>query len=649
MIKKIKEYIKNHKNNYVLDCNLNKFLDQNPDIRCYLEQKLKNEPWFENIKNILVLLNKGVDSKIYCKNCGKLLSIKSIKNGSIKYCSGSCKGKDELQQKKEKQNKQKKEEIYFVDLNKKYPQFFNNVPNDIIKHKINMFYLHDKRGIGLYNFLNQNEDVNQYLTNLVLMFPQMKNKKIAFWYAKNEIYQLIKCKKCGKFLSFLQVKNKCVFCSSKCTQLFQETKNKIKETNQKKYGVDCVLSANEIKEKIKKTNKKRFNSINAASSIDVKEKVKQTNIQKYGVECYFHSNDYKEKNKETNQKKYGVDCILLSNEIKEKIKKTNLNKYGVENVFQNNEVKKRLKISRYKSFYHEIVNKYKNYVEPMFSEEQYQGIANQQVYKWKCKKCNMIFDDYKRTSSRFRRFNDFPLCPNCYPPISGFSYLEEQVLDFVKLIYNGEIIENDRKILNGKQLDIVLPELKLAIQFNGVYWHSLKDKNYHLMKTELCESKGYRLIHIWQNQWIKKQDVVKKMIKLSLGIYDKVINAYDCELKYIEDIDNFLEENYLGNKFDCDKSYGLYHKDELISIIMINKANVMKIVSNMSYDIENIITRIREVFLSDFNDNVKIEVDRRYENKENYKDLELREEREPQIIKINNYEIYDCGSLIYNL
>jgi len=69
----------------------------------------------------------------------------------------------------------------------------------------------------------------------------------------------------------------------------------------------------------------------------------------------------------------------------------------------------------------------------------------------------------------------------------------------------------------------------------------------------------------------------------------------------------------------------------------------------MSYDIENIITRIREAFLSDFNGNVKIEVDRRYENKENYKDLKLIEEIEPQIIKINNYEIYDCGSLIYKL
>ena len=131
--------------------------------------------------------------------------------------------------------------------------------------------------------------------------------------------------------------------------------------------------------------------------------------------------------------------------------------------------------------------------------------------------------------------------------------------------------------------------------------------------------------------------------------------------------DNFLQENYLGDKFDYDKSYGLYYENELISIIMINKMNVIKIISNMSYDIKNIITRIREVFLSDFNDNVKIEVDIRYENKENYKDLKLIEEKQPDFYWIKNHcrisqfefdkndkifinlynKIYDCGKLIY--
>jgi hypothetical protein len=171
---------------------------------------------------------------------------------------------------------------------------------------------------------------------------------------------------------------------------------------------------------------------------------------------------------------------------------------------------------------------------------------------------------------------------------------------------------------------------KLAIEFDGLYWHNdskIKDKNYHLMKTKLCESKGYRLIHIFEDEWKFKNDIIKRLIKSALGIYDKAINAYDCELKYIEDIDNFLQENYLGDKFDYDKSYGLFYDNELISVIMINKMNIMRIVSNMSYDIENIITHIRDAFLSDFNGNVKIEVDRRYENKENYNDLKLIEEK----------------------
>ena len=100
---------------------------------------------------------------------------------------------------------------------------------------------------------------------------------------------------------------------------------------------------------------------------------------------------------------------------------------------------------------------------------------------------------------------------------------------------------------------------------------------------------------------------------------------------------------------------------------MINKVNMMKIVSNMSYDIENIITRIREAFLSKFDGNFKLEIDRRYENKENYNDLKLIEEKQPDFYLIKNHcrisqfefdkndkifinsynKIYDCGKLIY--
>jgi len=64
-----------------------------------------------------------------------------------------------------------------------------------------------------------------------------------------------------------------------------------------------------------------------------------------------------------------------------------------------------------------------------------------------------------------------------------------------------------------------LPDLKIAFEFNGLYWHNEEHKpnNYHLNKTELCEEKGIQLIHIWEDDWRYKQDIVKSMILNKLG------------------------------------------------------------------------------------------------------------------------------------
>ena len=54
--------------------------------------------------------------------------------------------------------------------------------------------------------------------------------------------------------------------------------------------------------------------------------------------------------------------------------------------------------------------------------------------------------------------------------------------------YYPNLIQNDRNLIKPYQLDIIIPKIKLAIQFNGLYWHSI-DKmplGFHLMKTELC-------------------------------------------------------------------------------------------------------------------------------------------------------------------
>lgn len=82
----------------------------------------------------------------------------------------------------------------------------------------------------------------------------------------------------------------------------------------------------------------------------------------------------------------------------------------------------------------------------------------------------------------------------------GISAKEKDIVDCIKNNYQGTIIENTKKIIYPKELDIYIPDLNLAIEFNGHYFHSLalKPKDYHYNKSKMCREKGIRLIHIYE-------------------------------------------------------------------------------------------------------------------------------------------------------
>jgi len=156
------------------------------------------------------------------------------------------------------------------------------------------------------------------------------------------------------------------------------------------------------------------------------------------------------------------------------------------------------------------------------------------------------------------------------PIIAGTSILELQLQEFIKTLYLGEILLNDRKILQGKELDIVLPELKLAIEFNGLYWHSEskgKDKNYHLNKTIEAEKAGYRLIHIFEHEWENKRSIVESRLNNSLG-NSKTLYARKCEIREVtsKDSKEFLELNHIQGNAAGSIRLGLYYENELVAI-----------------------------------------------------------------------------------
>lgn len=98
---------------------------------------------------------------------------------------------------------------------------------------------------------------------------------------------------------------------------------------------------------------------------------------------------------------------------------------------------------------------------------------------------------------------------------------EKELCDFIKSIYPGEILENTRKFIGGKELDIYLPELKLAFEYNGEYWHQFheeKEPGYHKNKQKACKENGIKLIEVWENDWKKNNQQIKDLISKHLQI-----------------------------------------------------------------------------------------------------------------------------------
>ena len=149
---------------------------------------------------------------------------------------------------------------------------------------------------------------------------------------------------------------------------------------------------------------------------------------------------------------------------------------------------------------------------------------------------------------------------------------EQELYEYISQIYKDNIIRNDRTILDNKELDIYLPNLNLAIEYNGFFWHSEKMgklKEYHLNKTLLAKSKNINLIHIFSDEWVNKKEIVKSRLLNKLNLTPNKIYARKCKIKevLIKDKDEFLNNNHIQGKDKSSIKLGLYHDDKLVSIM----------------------------------------------------------------------------------
>ena len=257
--------------------------------------------------------------------------------------------------------------------------------------------------------------------------------------------------------------------------------------------------------------------------------------------------------------KYGVDNPSQLAEIKHKRQAT-MAKRNYEKLHQ------RLKEHKQQQGFDQVLARLEGIVQPAFDFDQYHGSFRKNFYDWKCCQCFTVFQDHVD-------YGRVPRCPNCNPKHTSTAQAEiEQFLRSENISFHSR----DRSVLHGRELDIWLPDRKLAIEFNGVYWHSdqFRDRNYHANKFLDCRSLGIRLIQIWEDEWKAKQPIVISRLRSVLGI-DTRIFARCCELDLAVDpkeYRDFLLTHHLQGYASASVLIGLRHHSRLVAVMSFSKS-----------------------------------------------------------------------------
>lgn len=177
---------------------------------------------------------------------------------------------------------------------------------------------------------------------------------------------------------------------------------------------------------------------------------------------------------------------------------------------------------------------------------------------------------HERLSYVYSRKDDGSDCPRC---VSNISSAEVELQEWLSSKINIET--NNREIIPPKELDIYIPDLKIAIEFNGLYYHSekFKPKDFHKEKTLLCLEKGIQLIHVWGDDDLES---IHKMLlhKLGLSTQDR-IPARKTEVHSItnQEAFEFLNANHIQGKARGTYYLGLKTKDtqELVAVMVLKR------------------------------------------------------------------------------
>lgn len=201
---------------------------------------------------------------------------------------------------------------------------------------------------------------------------------------------------------------------------------------------------------------------------------------------------------------------------------------------------------------------------------------------------------------------------------------ELEIMEFIKNL--GFVCKSNRTILNGKEIDIFIPNLSVAIEFNGnkfhTEWFGKKTRQYHLNKTKLCKEKNVKLIQIFEDEFHNSKEIVFNKIAHIIGIQQNLPKIYGrkCVVKKVDryTANTFLKKFHIQGYVSSSIHYGAYYQDKLIAVMSFKTENngkweLTRFASDYNYICCGVGGKLFKHFVREYNpDSVKSFADRRW-------------------------------------
>jgi hypothetical protein len=358
-------------------------------------------------------------------------------------------------------------------------------------------------------------------------------------------------------------------CSRRCNDIKNKDPDrqsarlaKQKQTMMEKYGVENAALIPGMSGRKKETMMEKYGGLSSPKSREaarqradaLNAKGKETLMLRHGVANPGQLANHRDKCRETLTKNYGVDHYSMSAAAKSDREGRRHEKW--------NSLDASVLVS--------------GVVAPADTITQHCPFANYRV-QYTCTNCGLE-EILPSETFKWRVQHMSTACRNC----SGVKIGSRKQLELASYITSlGHAVTNNYSLPSGKQIDIYVQALNIGVEFNGLYWHSEENgitRGYHVGKTEEAAKQGINLIHIFEDEWDNKRNIVESLLKVRLNNVLTKVSARKCVIKEVNTSEekDFLERNHISGWARSSIKIGLYYSNSLVMIMTFGRPNRTK-------------------------------------------------------------------------